>query len=197
MFNPKEPYNNLPLLPPDKTLNDSPRILKQAISAHRELAELKGVANLLPNQGVLLQVLNLQEAKSSSEIENIVTTNDKIYKSMSNEISKYTDPSTKEVLNYKNALWYAYEEIMHHKRLINANLLKDIVKIVTENNAEIRKLPGTKLENPKTKEIIYTPPEGKDNIESKLFNLEKFIYEHEDWDPLIKLALIHYQLIAS
>jgi Fic family protein len=195
-FDPKKPYNDLPLLPPNQALNDSPLLLKEAIKAHRELAELKGVANLLPNQGVLLQALNLQEAKFSSEIENIVTTNDKLYKFLDNEDSKYVDPQTKEVLSYKNALWYAYEEISKKNRLLSPALFEEIAQIVTGNSSGLRKLPGTKLENPRTKEVVYTPPEGKDKLESKLTNLENFLYTYEDWDPLIKLAILHYQFEA-
>jgi Fic family protein len=194
-FDPKKPYNKLPILPPPEAI-ETPEILKMAIKAHIELAELKGAGPLLPNQRVLLQVLNLQEAKLSSEIENIVTTNDDLYKSLNNESSKNLNPHTKEVLRYQNALWYGYEQIKKGNRLLTTPLFEEMVEIITENRVGVRNLPGTKLENPRNKEVIYTPPEGNSLLREKLSNLEHFIYSHESWDSLVKLAVMHYQFEA-
>lgn len=194
-FDPKKPYNELPSLPPSKAI-ETPAILKKAIRAHRELAELKGAGPLIPNQAVLLQVLNLQEAKLSSEIENIVTTNDELYKSLNSKAIKDQNPHTKEVLQYQNALWYGYEQVKKGKRLLTTPLFEEIVEIITGNRAGVRNQPGTKLENPISQETIYTPPEGNTILQKKLSNLEQYIHTDDEWDPLVKLAVMHYQFEA-
>ncbi len=191
-MDPDKPFNELPLLPPDCNLESS-RILKKAIIANKEIAELKGIAHLIPNQAILIQIIGLQEAKLSSEIENIVTTNDELYKAFGDKNLK-TDPNTKEVLRYKDALWYGYNSIKKG-RLLNVSLFEEIVEIITNKKAGIRKLPGTKLANP-FGNVVYSPPEGESVIREKLSNLEKFINLEDDIDPLIKLAIIHYQFEA-
>lgn len=193
MMDPLIPYNNLPLIPPEKLL-ETPKVLKKAISANRELAELKGAGPLIPNQSVLIQTLGLQEAKISSEIENIVTTNDELYRAFANLDAK-TDPHTKEVLSYEKALWYGYEAILKKNRLFSATLFEEISQIVSKQNAGIRKLPGMQLKSP-FGEVIYTPPSGEEMIREKLDNLVYFIYEEKSLDPLVKLALVHYQFEA-
>ena len=190
MYNPTEPYNKLPLLPPKLQLTLG--IYKKIISANRVLAELKGTAETIPNQTIILNSLLLREAKDSSEIENIVTTQDELYKAFAiNSIN--IDPATKEVLNYKEALWLGLNQIKK-KQLITVREIINIQERLVENNAGIRKQPGTTLKSTKTQQIIYTPPFGKDIIEEKLKNLEQYINNYEDeLDPLVKMAIIHYQ----
>jgi Fic family protein len=193
-MNPLKPFNDLPSLPPTNLI-ETPQILKKAIIAHRELAELKGLGPLIPNQSVLIQTIGLQEAKLSSEIENIVTSNDELYRAFADERQK-TDIHTKEVLRYNDALWCGYQVITQQNKLLTTPLFEELASIVTGKNMSVRKLTGTQLKNPATGQIIYTPPEGEVLIRDKLSNLGKFIYENISLDPLIKLAVIHYQFEA-
>lgn len=141
----------------------------------------------------------LQEAKASSELENIITTNDELYKSLVAD-RKIENIATKEVLNYKEALWLGFNELKT-KPFITTNLCIKIVQCIKQNNASIRINPGTTLSNAKG-EVIYTPPSGEQIIHEKLGNLEKFINENETIsgghiiDPLIKMAIMHYQFEA-
>jgi len=193
VFNPQQPYNDLPLLPPKIDL-ESKAVLKRAIAANRALAELKGAGELLPNQAVLIQSIGLQEAKISSEIENIVTTNDELYRAFANPGSK-AEPHTKEVLRYNDALWHGFDSITNQNRPLTTNLFEELFQLIKQSRAGVRKTPGTKLANSKGT-IIYTPPEGEAVLRDKLANLERFIYAEDDIDPLIKLAVIHYQFEA-
>lgn len=192
-YDPLKPYNDLPLLPPPGDL-ETKAVLKKAISANKALAELKGAGELIPNQSILIQMMGLQEAKLSSEIENIVTTNDELYRAFADEGQK-TNPHTKEVLRYKDALWYGYKSVKQKNRPLTTVLFEELYQIIKETSAGIRKTPGTKLANPAGK-VIYTPPEGETVLRDKLANLEKFIYDRNDIDPLIKLAVMHYQFEA-
>lgn len=192
MFNREIPYNNLPLLPPKIEL-ETKEILKAAISANKALAELKGVAKTIPNQSILISTLPLQEARSSSEIENVITTNDKLYEAMASAANNF-DPQTKEVLRYREALWEGYKELQTRK-LLTTNLYIRIYQKIKETNAGIRVTPGTKISNSEG-EVVYTPPEGEEVIRNKLRNLEEFIHADNELDDLIKLALIHYQFEA-
>ena len=187
------PYNDLPPLPPNVEL-ETPKVLKEAIQASRALAELKGASDLIPNQKLLIQAIGLQEAKSSSEIENIVTTNDQLYLAFA-QTNPNIDSQTKEVLFYKDALWHGYKALTKD-RLLTTPLFVELVQIVNNTTEGIRTLPGTKLLNPHSKQIVYTPPEGESVIRDKLSNLEKFIYTNTELDPLVKMALIHYQFEA-
>ncbi len=190
MHDPNKPYNKLALLPPKLAL--SSKIYNKAISANKALAELKGMAGQIPNQVIILNSLLLREAKDSSEIENIVTTQDELYKAFSID-SEGLNAAVKEVLNYKEALWLGYELIKKKKLITTREILK-IQECMMGNNAGIRKQPGTALKNAKTGEVIYTPPFGKDVIEDKLKNLEVYINSKmDDIDPLIKMAIMHYQ----
>ncbi len=189
-YNPSQPYNELPLLPPDIPL--TAKIFNKTVAANKALAELKGLAGLLPNQAIILNSLILKEAKDSSEIENIVTTQDKLYKAFSME-SQNLDPAVKEVLNYREALW-AGRDMIKKKQLITVRDIIGIQEILIGNNAGIRQQPGTALKNSRTGEVIYTPPFGKEVIQEKLKNLEHYINTaNGDIDPLIKMAVIHYQ----
>lgn len=192
-FDPQKPYNDLPLLPPPGDL-ETKAVLKKAISANKALAELKGAGELIPDQSLLIQAIGLQEAKLSSEIENIVTTNDELYRAFADD-GQRTNPHTKEVLRYKDALWHGFKSITQDNRPLTTGLFEELFQIIKETTAGVRSTPGTKLANP-LKEIIYTPPEGEGLIRDKLANLEKFLYGHDDIDPLIKLAVMHYQFEA-
>ena len=185
------PYNSLPLLPPSVEL-ESKQILKKAIKANMVLAGLKSLAQRMPNQGMLIDSIILQEAKLSSEIENIVTTSDDLYRAAADGMSA-SDPRTKEVLRYREALWHGFKEL--EKRPICTNLFIEVVSRIRKVDMEIRKVPGTALKN-SLGEVVYTPPEGEAVIREKLSNLETFIHADDDVDPLIKLAVIHYQFEA-
>jgi Fic family protein len=191
-FSRKIPYNDLPLLPPNVEI-ESKRILRKTISAGRALAQLNGTLLNLPNPTLFLDTIYLQEAKASSEVENIITTNDELYKSWVAD-KKVDDSPTKEVLSYKEALWLGLEQIKS-KPFITTNLCIKIVQCIKQNTASIRKTPGTTLSNSRG-EVIYTPPTGETVIRENLSNLEKFINENETIDPLIKMALMHYQFEA-
>jgi len=186
------PYNDLPLLPPKMEL-ETKKVLLKTISASRALAQLNGALINLPNPRLFLDTIHLQEAKASSEIENIITTNDDLYKSVVAE-KKFENPATKEVLSYKEALWLGLERL-DSKPFITTNLCIEIVQCIKQNTAGIRVTPGTTLSNTKG-EVIYTPPTGVEVIREKLANLEKFINQDDSLDPLIKMALLHYQFEA-
>ncbi len=191
-FNREIPYNDLPLLPP-KVDVETKHILKKAISAGRVLAQLNGTLLNLPNPTLFLDTIYLQEAKASSEVENIITTNDELYKSFAVD-KKVENSATKEVLSYKEALWLGLNELKT-KPFITTNLCIKIVQCIKENNASIRNTPGTTLSNAQG-EVIYTPPSGEAVIREKLANLEKFVNEDETIDSLIKMAILHYQFEA-
>ncbi len=198
-FDRKIPYNDLPLLPPKADI-ETKNILRKTISAGRALAQLNGALLNLPNPTLFLDTIYLQEAKASSEVENIITTNDELYQSLVAD-KKIENPATKEVLSYKEALWMGLEQLKD-KPFITTNLCIKIVQCIKQNDASIRVTPGTTLSNTQG-EVIYTPPSGEGIIRDKLANLEKFINEparplsgDNDIDPLIKMALMHYQFEA-
>lgn len=188
------PYNDLPLLPPRAEL-ETRDILKQVTASSRALADLRGLARMIPNQGILINGIVLQEARLSSEIENIVTTSDELYRAAA-DADGGADPSAKEVLRYREALWHGFQEIK--QRPLSTNLFIEIVRIIKKTDLDVRKTTGTKLANHKTNEVIYTPPEGEAVIRDKLANLEQFLYPEPDdgLDPLIRLAVMHYQFEA-
>ncbi len=191
-FNRKIPYNDLPLLPPKADI-ETKEILRKTILAGRSLAQLNGTLRNLPNPTLFLDTIYLQEAKASSEVENIITTNDELYKSLVAD-RKVENSATKEVLSYKEALWLGLEQLKK-KPFITTNLCISIVQCIKQNNASIRVTSGTTLSNTKG-EVIYTPPSGEAIIREKLANLEKFVNENDTIDPLIKMALMHYQFEA-
>ena len=182
--------NILPILPPNVELETVP-VLKQLARSNRSLAELKGYASTIPNKHILLNAITINEAKDSAAIENIITTHDELYQAMS--LARHKNPATKEVANYRNALWYGYEQVRQHE-MLTTNMIIDIHSRVENNHSGIRKLPGTVLRNETTGETIYTPPSGEREILTLMANLEKYINEdYDSIDPLIKLAVIHYQ----
>lgn len=177
-------------LPPQVTLETN-RVLKQLSRSHRALAELKGYADTIPNKNILINAVTINEAKDSSEIENIITTHDELFRAMSQE--GYKNPAAKEVVSYRTALWKGYE-LVKENEILTTNMIIDIQKIIEKSNAGIRKLPGTILKNQNTGEIVYTPPSGETEILNLMSNLEKYINEDFDnIDPLVKLAVIHFQ----
>jgi Fic family protein len=192
-YNPLKPYNELPDLPP-KTDIETKKILKKAISASRSLAELKGAITNLPNPLLFIDTINLQEAQASSAIENIITTQDALFQASVAE-KKIENIATKEVIHYKDALWFAVRQI-DSRPILTTNLFVEIMQIIKENQSSVRNQPGTQLKNPLTDQVIYTPPEGEGIIRDKLKSLETFINTDDEIDPLIKLALIHYQFEA-
>ncbi|MBC6409537.1 MAG: Fic family protein [Ekhidna sp.] len=191
-FDRNKPYNSLPDLPPNINL-ESTKVLRKTISASRALAQLNGAITNLPNPRLFLDTIHLQEAKASSEIENIITTNDELYQSVIAD-KKFDDPASKEVISYKNALGYGLEQL-EKKPFITTNLCIEIMQRIKQNTSGIRATPGTTLANMKG-EVIYTPPVGEEVIREKLSNLAAFINEEASLDPLIKLALLHYQFEA-
>ncbi|MBL7860076.1 MAG: Fic family protein [Cyclobacteriaceae bacterium] len=193
-FHPSEPYNELPLLPPAEEL-EGKDILKATILAHRALARLEGSLSNLPNPAILLDSIGLQEAKVSSEIENIITTHDELYQYAVAERS-VGNSATKEVLHYKEALWYGHEQV-REKGVLTTNLFVKLVQVIKENQSGIRNTPGTQIVKDKTREVIYTPPVGEEIIRTKLKNLEEFLNLNDDGlDPLVKMAVAHYQFEA-
>ena len=171
---------------------DTAPILKRLASASRALAELKGVAASIPNQGILINTLGLQEAKDSSEIENIVTTHDELFK---DDVlpEAFANPAAKEVLRYRQALHLGYR-LVRETGLITANHIVDIQAELERNNAGFRKLPGTALKTG-AGETVYTPPQNPAEIIALMSDLERFINDGERFpaDPLIRMALIHHQ----
>jgi Fic family protein len=192
-YNPLKPYNDLPDLPPEADI-ETKNIFKKTVSASRALSELKGAITNLPNPFLFIDTLNLQEAQASSAIENIITTQDALFKASIAD-AKIEDHATKEVIHYKNALWYGVEQL-EKRPVLTTNLFIAIMQIIKESESGIRNVPGTQLKNPATGEVIYTPPEGEEVIREKLKALEDFIHINETIDPLVKMALIHYQFEA-
>ncbi len=194
-FNKDQPYNALPDLPPKVNL-ETPEIFKATIKANRLLAELKGFCQTLPNPDLLLNTIVLQESKESSEIENIVTTQDELYKAtlMGDKIK---NQAAKEVLQYREAMYWGLAQLSNMP-IITTNLLTGVMQKLRWTQEAVRKNTGTKLSNPITKQIVYTPPEGEEIIRTKLAALERFINDAElyDIDPIIKMALVHYQFEA-
>jgi len=173
---------------------ETPAILKRLVSAHRRLAEFKGLGQTIPNQAMLVDSLVLQEAKDSSAIENIFTTNDVLFRSFAAKTS-HVDPATKEVLRYREALWNGFASLKV-RPVLSTNLLITIVQTIIGNDAGIRNVAGVVIANGTTGKTIYTPPEGEGVLRDKLANLEQFMHADDAMEPLVKLALIHYQFEA-
>lgn len=168
-------------------------VLKRLPTAHAALAELKGIASTIPNQSILINTLGLQEAKDSSAIENIITTHDDLYKSELN-LNSVKSINAKEVQNYISALKRGFE-LISQKGLLTNRLILQIQEVLENNKAGFRKLPGTALKNAATGKTIYTPPQDIKDINRLMTNLEKFINDQDlcDYDPIIKMAIIHFQ----
>mgnify|MGYP000995237043 FL=1 len=192
IWHPEKPYNSLPLLPPVIEL-ETKAVLKQCISARAALAELKQAAELIPNQAMLINTLPLLEAKDSSEIENIVTTTDKLFQFVGSD-ETHADPATKEALRYRSALYGGWQALA--QRPINTNMAETICSQIKGVEMTVRKVPGTALANDKTGEIITTPAVGETVLRDLLSNWERFLHEQPMLDPLVRMAVMHYQFEA-
>ncbi len=182
-------------LPPSISVDqiETRAVLKKLTATRAALAELKGVADTIPNERILIDTLSLQEAKESSAIENIVTTHDEIYQG-SISAERFASPAAKEVQNYAKALHMGFREVKS-KELITTNLVLRIQRIIEGNDAGMRKVPGTVLKNELTGEVVYEPPQHAKEIEALMENLEWFVNTPDEYpaDPLIRMAIIHHQ----
>lgn len=182
----------IPQLPLDFDL-ETKAILKKAAAARSALAEMKGAALSIPNESILISTLSLQEAKDSSAIENIITTHDELYQG--DYLKKeFKSIASKEVHNYAEALRWGFETVRQKGFLTNNHIIQ-MQATLEENDAGFRKVPGTELKNEHTGEIVYTPPQTHDEVVAFMSNLEQFINDNalSDWDPLVKMAIIHHQ----
>ncbi len=191
-FDPCRPYNALPLLPPTADI-ETRAILKACIDARAALAALKQAGGLIPNQTVLINTIPLMEAQASSEIENIVTTADTLFKYAAIN-SDNADPATREALRYRTALRQGVASLKTRPLITSTAVI--VCTTIKGVEMEIRRVPGTKLENKATGEIIYTPPEGEPLLRDKLANWERFMHDQPEIDPLIRMAVAHYQFEA-
>jgi Fic family protein len=180
---------NLPIL---KELETN-KVLKRLTLAHKALAELKGLITSIPNQNILIETLTLREARESSAIENIISTMDELFQSNMQD-NQFANANIKEIHNYAAALKKGYS-LVKEKGLLTNNIILQIQATLEENNAGFRKLPGTKLLNDRTGQVVYTPPQDEETIISLMKNLEQYINDDtlEDIDPIIKMAIIHHQ----
>ena len=190
-WQPDQPWNALPPLPPTQDI-ETKAVLKQCISARAALAELKQAAELIPNQTLLINLIPLLEAKHSSEIENIVTTTDRLFQYA--QADQQADPATKEALRYRTALFNGYQSLSH-RPLCTATAV-EICRTIKGVEIDIRKIPGTALLNERDGSVIYTPPVGEQRLRELLANWEQFIHHASDLDPLIRMAVGHYQFEA-
>lgn len=195
-FNPAVPYNDLPSLPPTADL-ESRAVLKACIAARAAVAELKAAGRLIPNQGVLINSIPLLEAQASSEIENIVTTTDQMFL-FDGASEGEADPATKEALRYRTALWEGFHALK--ARPLSTNTAVQICRAIKGVEMDVRSTPGTTLSNDRTREVIYTPPEGEALLRERLANWEQWMHGtlpgSEDIDPLVRMAVGHYQFEA-
>jgi Fic family protein len=190
-WRPDQPHNQLPSLPPAGEL-ESRAVLKACIEARAALAELKQAAELIPNQAMLINTIPLLEAKDSSEIENIVTTTDQLFRYAQGQDN--ADPATKEALRYRTALHRGYQSLKD-RPLCTATAV-DVCRTLKGVDMDIRRTPGTQLINDRTGEVIYTPPEGEARLRDMLANWERFLHNQTELDPLIRMAVGHYQFEA-
>lgn len=167
-------------------------VLKKAMSAHRFLAELKGVVKTIPNENILISTLTLQEAKDSSAVENIITTHDELYKA--ELFVEQVNPASKEVRDYSQALRTSFNKV-RASELLRLDDILSVQASLEKNHAGFRKVPGTSLKNAHTQEVIYTPPQDANQVQFLMENLVNYINDDEccDLDPLIKMAVIHHQ----
>jgi Fic family protein len=189
-WRPETLFNELPQLPPAVDL-ETKGVLKSCIKARAAVAELKQAAELIPNQGVLINTLPLLEAQASSEIENIVTTTDQLFQFREDDDN--ADAATKEALRYSRSLLGGFRSLL--QRPLTTRTAEEICTQIKGIQMQIRRVPGTALAR-QTGEIIYTPPVGEDLLRSLLSNWERFLHEATDLDPLIRMAVAHYQFEA-
>ena len=188
-----KPTYKLPTLPPPGEL-DTPAVLRELVLARANLAELKGRAATMPNQAILIDTLALQEAKASSEIENIVTTQDELFQA-GMLIEGLVSPAAKEVASYRDALKRGYDTLIQNQDLLTCNAIIDMFRVLKHTDEGFRVTPGTALKKETTGETVYVPPQDPAEIIEAMTDLERFINDDAacDLDPLIKMALIHHQ----
>lgn len=190
-WEPDRPYNALPDLPPSQDI-ETKAVLKQCIGARAALAELRQAAELIPNQSVLIGTLPLLEAGASSEIENIITTADRLFQHINHE--EHADAATREALRYGRALFEGFQALSSHP--LTTRTAEIVCSRIKGMDMKVRKLPGTALSNQATKSVVYTPPEGEALLREKLGNWEYFMHGETEVDPLIRMAVGHYQFEA-
>ena len=188
----KVPFNDLPHLPPPIEI-ETKAVLKRCVAARAAIAELRRAGELIPDQSVLVNTIPLLEAKDSSEIENIVTTNDALF-SEASQVDDGNDPAAKEALRYRSALFNGTQALK--TRPLTARTAIDICSCIKGVEMDVRKTPGTQLKNSFTGDVIYTPPEGEQTLRDLLANWEKFANADDDLDPLVRMAVLHYQFEA-
>jgi Fic family protein len=190
-WRPDQPYQALPLLPPASDL-ETRAVLKRCVGARAALAQLKQATELIPNPEMLINTLPTLEAQASTEIENIMTTADKLFLHMNAE--KAADPATKEVLRYREALIKGFQSL--DERPLSTRTAEEICTRIKGSDMRVRRVPGTVLANSATGDVIYTPPEGEDHLRTLLANWERFLHQATDLDPLVRMAVAHYQFEA-
>jgi Fic family protein len=186
------PFNSLRLLPPDVELETRP-VLKQCVLARAALAALKQATDLIPNPAMLINTIPVLEAKDSSEIENIVTTADRLFQ-FAQGSEAGADAATKEALRYRTALYAGFESLS--KRPLSTATAVQICRTIKALDLDVRRVPGTQLANANTGKVIYTPPEGQELLRDLLANWERFLHDERDLDPLVRMAAGHYQFEA-
>lgn len=191
-WSPEVPYNDLPP-PPSVDALETRDVLKAAIAANTALAQLDQAARSMPNPAVLINTMPLLEAHASSEIENIVTTTDELFRHMDDDEGS-SDPAARETLRYRTAL-HAGVRTVHDRGLTTATAER-VCSTIQDREMSIRALPGTRIANPATREVLYSPPEGRDVIRDKLAVWEKFAHAEDGMDPLVRMAAAHYQFEA-
>lgn len=192
-MDPERPYNDLPRLPPRAEL-ESRAVLRACIEARAALAELKAGGELIPNPSILINTIPLLEARASSEIENIVTAADRLFRFAQDEEHREADPATKEALRYRTALRRGFESL--RQRPVCTATAVEVCRTLRALDIDIRRVPGTALRSQGTGAVIYTPPEGESLIRDLLANWERFLHEQTELDPLIRMAAGHYQFEA-
>jgi Fic family protein len=190
-FEPTKPHNDLPPLPPLQDL-ESKAVLKKCITARDALARLYEAGWQIPNQAVLINTFSLLEARASSEIENIVTTADRLFQYT--ELGERADPATKEALRYRTALYRGLKLV--RETGLGTRTAVAVCRTIKDVELDIRAVPGTALQNQQTGAVIYTPPDGVERLRDLLGNWERFLHENDEIDPLVRLAAGHYQFEA-
>jgi Fic family protein len=192
MLDPKRPYNDLPPLPPHAEV-ETRAVLKKCVAARTALAELRLAGHMIPDQRVLIHTIPNLEARASSAIENVVTTNDALFRHASLGDHEAT-PATKEAARYRTALYQGVEELK--SRPLSSRIAVDVCRAITGIDLDVRRTPGTTLTNSHTGEVIYTPPEGEALLRAMLSNWETFANGTPELDPLVRMAILHYQFEA-
>jgi Fic family protein len=191
-MDPKRPYNELPPLPPHADV-ETRAVLKKCVTARTALAELRLAGHLIPDQRVLIHTIPNLEARASSAIENIVTTNDALFREANLGDAEAT-PATKEAARYRTALYQGVEALK--TRRLSTRMAVELCRVITGIEMDVRSTPGTTLANSHTGEVIYTPPEGEARLRGMLANWETFAHGSPELDPLVRMAILHYQFEA-